>query len=90
MAAGPAADPAPGGVVGISAGELVPPVDCSTIGAGVSAVEQPAIETATPMETSAPSTPPRPLTAHPELPERDTAMLAVFPDFLLSIFPGCV
>ena len=66
MATGPATDPPPGGVVGIDAGELVPPVDCSTMGAGVIAVEQPAIETATLIETSALSTPPRPLTAHAE------------------------
>lgn len=71
-------------------GGFDPPVDRSTMGAGVSADEHPATDiTTTPMETSAPSTPPRPLAAHPELPERDTAMLAVFPDFLLSIFPGC-
>ncbi len=85
MAPGPTTDAPPGGVVGSTMGGAAPPVDRSTMGAGVSADEHPA----TPMETSAPSTPTRPMTAHPELPERDTAMLAVFPDFLLSIFPGC-
>jgi hypothetical protein len=75
------------GVVEMDAGALVPPVDRSTIGAGVVADEHPPSEmtelteiaetTHAPVETSAPSTLTGPLAANLELPERITAMLTV-------------